>query len=592
MSVEWASGAQVRAGDALSIVAVAMRRRAFVLVIALTVGGLAAWLATLLATDGLGLVDLGLVVAFLIYEPWHALGFWNSLLGFALLHGTRDMLGRVIPPAVQAHDDDPIVLRTAIVMTVRNEPPARPFAHLRATMESVTAADPDAAIDYHILSDSSDPAVIAAEEQAFAAWHAALAVPSRLNYRRRADNVGFKGGNVHEFCERCIDRYDLLIPLDADSLMSGAMIMRLIRIMQANPQLGILQTLAVGLPTTNPFGRIFQFGHRHGMRAFVAGAGWWQAERCQFWGHNAAVRLRPFTEDCRLPILSGAPPLGGRIICHDQVEAVLMHRAGYEVRLLPQEGGSYEGNPPTLPDYLQRNDRWCQGNIQNLRLFDLPGISLLSRFHLGFMAQKFIGAAAMLAFVTLAALACVLWPAEIAVPTRGFGALYALWLVLYFSPKLLGVTDALLREKTRYGGAGRLLLGALIETMFILLLAPVSSFAAAHSLIMLALGHSVSWGGQQRDGHRITWRGAWRSLWLPSAYGFGLLALLAFGAPGALAWFLPYLAGLVLAVPGAVLTASPALGAWLARHRLCATPEELAPPPEVAAVLPVLHGPA
>jgi membrane glycosyltransferase len=591
MSIEWASGALRPPAEAQPGGDVALRRRAFGLVIVLTVAALAFWLAALLATGGFGLLDLALVVAFVIYAPWHALGFWNALLGFALLHGARDMLADVIPPVRRARDDDPITVRTAIVMTVRNEPPARPFAHLRATMASLAAAGADAAFDCHILSDSTDPATIAAEEQAIAAWHATLADPARLIYRRRAENIGFKGGNIHEFCERCVDRYELMIPLDADSLMSGAMILRLVRIMQANPRLGILQTLAVGLPTTNFFGRVFQFGHRHGMRTFVVGAGWWQAERCQFWGHNAAVRLRPFTEDCRLPILSGAPPLGGRIICHDQVEAALMHRAGYEVRLLPEEGGSYEGNPPTLPDYIQRNDRWCQGNIQNLRLFNLPGISLMSRFHLGFMAQKFIGAAAMMLFVTLAAVAAVAWPADIAAPTGGlygFGALYAVWLAMYVSPKLFGVADALLRERARYGGAARLLAGALIELLFMLLLAPVSSFGAAHSLIALALGHSVSWSGQQRDGHRVSWRGARHDLWLPTACGLGLLGLLALGAPGALVWFLPFLLGLALAVPAAVVTASPRLGAWLTRHRLCATPEELAPPTEIAAVLPVL----
>jgi membrane glycosyltransferase len=365
------------------------------------------------------------------------------------------------------------------------------------------------------------------------------------------------------------------------------MILRLVRIMQASPQLGILQTLAVGLPTRNFFGRVFQFGHRHGMRTFVVGAGWWQTERCQFWGHNAAVRLRPFTEECRLPVLSGAPPLGGLIICHDQIEAVLMHRAGFEVRLLPEEGGTYEGNPPTLPDYIRRNDRWCQGNIQNLRLFNLPGISLMSRFHLGFMAQKFIGAAAMALFVVLAAVAAVRWPDGVAAP-YGFGALYAVWLGMYFSPKLFGLADALMRERARYGGARRLIAGALIEACFTLVLTPVAAVGAMHSLIMLAFGRSVSWGGQQRDGHRVSWTGALADLWLPTACGAGLLVALALGAPGALPWFLPFLLGLVLAVPAAVLTASPQLGAWAARQGLCATPEERDPPIEVAAVLPVL----
>jgi membrane glycosyltransferase len=240
-----------------------------------------------------------------------------------------------------------------------------------------------------------------------------------------------------------------------------------------------------------------------------------------------------------------------------------------------------------LPDYIRRNDRWCQGNIQNLRLFNLPGISLMSRFHLGFMAQKFIGAAAMALFVVLAAVAAVRWPDGVAAP-YGFGALYAVWLGMYFSPKLFGLADALMRERARYGGARRLIAGALIEACFTLVLTPVAAVGAMHSLIMLAFGRSVSWGGQQRDGHRVSWTGALADLWLPTACGAGLLVALALGAPGALPWFLPFLLGLVLAVPAAVLTASPQLGAWAARQGLCATPEERDPPIEVAAVLPVL----
>jgi membrane glycosyltransferase len=564
------------------------RRRRLGLVIAATLVGLGGWLAMILATDGFGLVDLALVIAFLVYAPWHALGFWNALLGFALIHGARDMLAQVIPPVRRARDDEPVTVRTAIVMTVRNEPPDRPLAHLRAIVASIAETGCADRFDVYVLSDTTEPAVIAAEENAIAAWRAAHSGPTGLIYRRRPTNTGFKGGNVHEFCEQHVDDYELMVPLDADSLMTGAMIVRMVRIMQANPRLGILQSLAVGLPAASVFGRVFQFGHRHGMRTFVVGAGWWQGERCQFWGHNAAVRLRPFTEDCRLPLLSGGPPLGGPIICHDQVEAALMHRAGYEVRLLPEEGGSYEGNPPALPDFIQRNSRWCQGNIQNLRLFNLPGISLMSRFHLAFMAQKFIGAAAVVLFVALAAVAAVSWRADVAFPAGSALALYAVWTVMYLVPKLAGVADALLRERKRYGGVVRLLVGALIEILFNTLVVPVSMVASAGSLIALALGRTVSWNGQQRDGYRLSWLGALRSLWAPTLFGLALLALLALGAPGAILWFLPFLAGLILAVPTAIVTASPLLGAGAARWRLCGTPEEFAPPPEVAAILPLL----
>src|SRR5690606_2670589 len=125
-------------------------------------------------------------------------------------------------------------------------------------------------------------------------------------------------------------------------------VLRLVRVMQAQPQVGILQTLAVGLPSRSAFTRLFQFGMRHGMRAHTLGAAWWQADSGPYWGHNAILRLEAYRRHCRLPRLPGRPPLGGFILSHDQAEAVLMRRAGYEVRVLPLEDGSYEENPPTL----------------------------------------------------------------------------------------------------------------------------------------------------------------------------------------------------------------------------------------------------
>ena len=48
----------------------------------------------------------------------------------------------------------------------------------------------------------------------------------------------------------------------------------------------------------------------------------------------------------------------------DQIEAVLMRRASYDVRVLVEEGGSWEENPPHLAEFIRRDLRWCQGNMQ------------------------------------------------------------------------------------------------------------------------------------------------------------------------------------------------------------------------------------
>ena len=116
------------------------------------------------------------------------------------------------------------------------------------------------------------------------------------------------------------------------------------------------------MPSASPFARIFQFGMRLGMRSYTLGSAWWQGDCGPFWGHNAIVRIAPFIRLRAAGAREGAGE--GHILSHDQIEAVLMRKAGYEVRVLAEEGSSFEQNPPTLLEFLRRDLRWCQGNMQ------------------------------------------------------------------------------------------------------------------------------------------------------------------------------------------------------------------------------------
>ena len=185
-----------------------------------------------------------------------------------------------------------------------------------------------------------------------------------VTYRAAHVNTGFKAGNIWDFCERWGDQHEFAVTLDADSFMTAAAIMRMVRIMQADPKLGILQGLVVGMPSTSAFARIFQFGMRLGMRSYTIGSAWWQGDCGPYWGHNAVIRIAPFIAHCRIPELPEGGVLGGHVLSHDQIEAVLMRRAGYDVRVLPEEDLGWEENPPTLIEFIRRDLRWCQGNMQ------------------------------------------------------------------------------------------------------------------------------------------------------------------------------------------------------------------------------------
>jgi membrane glycosyltransferase len=552
-----------------------------------TLAALLYGLAHVLSAGGWSLADIAIFIAFVFGAPWTVLGFWNAAIGLWLLHGTKDGLDQVAPFAAASEAQTPLSLRTAVLMTLRNEDPARAFARLRIVKESVNATGEGGWFDYFVLSDTNDPTVAAREEALAAELSRDAGEDCTIVYRRRSDNAGYKAGNVRDFCERWGDRYELMLPLDADSVMSGRAILALARMMQAYPKLGILQSLVVGMPSKSAFARIFQFGMRHGMRPYTMGSAWWIGDCGPFWGHNAMVRVAPFRDHCHLPVVPGGPPLGGPVMSHDQVEATLMRRAGYEVRVLPVEAGSWEENPPTMLEFARRDLRWCLGNLQYLKILDIPGLKAMSRFQLAWAILMFIGLPAWTLMIALLPLK-VLEDRAIADYPAGFAAfLYVLFFAMYLSPKLAGFADILLtRDGTkRYGGTTRFVASSLIEIVFAFLQGAVSTFRTTLFMIGLAFGKArIGWNGQARDAHALSFATAFAGLWPHLLFGLYIFGTLAVLSPTVLIWSLPLTAGYVLAIPFAMLTAAPALGAFFVRTGLCGIPEDFDPPAEIVAI--------
>lgn len=561
------------------------RRRQIVFVLnAVTYLGLLFWLASVLGHEGWSLIDAAIFLCFAIAAPWTVLGLWNAVLGLYALHFSGDPIAAVAPHAAAANSNAPIEARTAIVMTIYNEDAARAISRLEIVRDSVERTGHGACFDYFVLSDTRDPAIAQREEEEFAAWKLRAGGEARLHYRRRASNEGFKAGNLREFTETRGHAYEFMIPLDADSLMSGEAIIRMVRVGQAWPKIGILQGLVVGAPAKSGFARIFQFGMRHAMRPYTSGAAWWNGDCGPFWGHNALVRIAPFRDQCHLPELPGKPPLGGRILSHDQVEAVLMRRAGYECRVLPQEGGNWEDNPPTINEFSRRDTRWCQGNLQYLKLLDIKGVEWTSRFQLVWAIMMFIGIPAWTAIIALIAIKPLDGENYATFPGASALWLYIVFMLMYLSPKLAGYLDVALTRGglASYGGGVRFAAGVVIETVFSLLLSAATTFRIAIFVIGLPFGVSSTWNGQSRDARRVALDEALALLWPQLLFG-----LFIFGAAFALARSvilpsLPLTLGYLIAIPFAIFTSSAALGDVLERLGLCAIPEELETPREIA----------
>ena len=91
--------------------------------------------------------------------------------------------------------------------------------------------------------------------------------------------------------------YEAMLVLDADSLMDGADIVKMTRIMEAYPRLGILQTPPKLIRGVSVFTRLQQFAMRLYGPLFIRGLNYWQLSGGSYWGHNALIRIKPFSRE-------------------------------------------------------------------------------------------------------------------------------------------------------------------------------------------------------------------------------------------------------------------------------------------------------
>jgi membrane glycosyltransferase len=573
--------------------AVTGRRVLFAVLGTLTMAGSLALAALALSPGGLGVLDIALLVLFAVTLPWMVVGFWNALIGFLIMRLSPDPMAAVVPQLKCLRGDEPVTASTAILLCVRNEAPERMIRNLEPMLAGLAASGYGGRFHLYVLSDTSDAGLASVEEGRFAAlaarWQGRIAV----TYRRRTVNTGFKAGNIRDFCQRWGNDHELAVTLDADSFMTAAAVLRLVRVMQTDPKLGILQGLVVGLPSTSAFARVFQFGMRLGMRSYTIGSAWWQGDCGPYWGHNAVLRLQPFIAHCELPILFEGET-ARHILSHDQIEAALMRAAGYGVRVLPEEDLGWEENPPTLIEFIKRDLRWCQGNMQYWRFLTMPGLKAVSRYQLALAIEMFIASPAWIGMLVLGVIGVATARAPGDFVRADAGIAWFVWtMVMWFSPKIFTAIDILLRPNLRrdMGGTGRFLANYFIELVYSILLNPIVWFGHAIFLTGLLFGREGGWTGQTRDDHSVPFAQAVRNLWPHTLLGCATLGALALTQPGAIPYALFLGAGPALAVPFAVMTAWPAAGRLCVRLGIGRLPEETAPPAELSGLdLPALAG--
>lgn len=561
--------AQEGAGNALR-----WRRIGFAALVLGTSAALLLLMAATLFSAGVDLAGAAMLLFFALTLPWTTIGFWNAVIGFALMGFARDPAALVAPHLRHINGDEKIASPTALLICIRNEDTRRLSRNLEWMLEGLVATGEARWFHLYILSDSNQNAIAAEEQNIAAALAAQFGSALSVTYRRREHSSGFKAGNIRDFCERGGQHHQFAIVFDADSVMTPAAMLRLVRIMQVQPRIGILQTLVTGLPSASAFARIFQFGMRLGMRSYTLGAASWQGDCGPYWGHNAILRLAPFIEHCDLPVLPGTPPLGGHVLSHDQLEAVLMRRAGYEVRVLPDEEGSWEENPPSLPEFIRRDLRWCQGNMQYFHFLTLRGLLPVSRCQLGLAIAMYLSSPAWLAFMVLGLIRELPFRVDLGV------TLFIVTIAMGLAPKLATLADVLARRELRraYGGTARIVISVVLEFFVAMLIAPVSAVAVTLFILGLPFGRQIGWSSQQRDAEGLPFLMAARRLWAQTICGFVFAAWFWHVAPGAIWYWTPLVLGLAGAIPLAMLTAHPCAGRALAAAGLCRVPEETQQP--------------
>ena len=569
------------------------RRVIFGVLFAVSIAGLVVLAALTLSPAGFSTIDMVLIVLFAITLPWMVAGFWNAIIGFLILRFSSDSVAAVMPQVASVRGDEPITASTAIVLCIRNELPERIVRNLRPLLIGLDGSGFGDRFHVYVLSDTSDPQIASVEEERFAKLASVCDSRIAMTYRRRAVNTGYKAGNIRDFCEQWGYKYEFAVSLDADSFMTAEAVLWLVRLMQADPKLGILQGLVVGLPSTSAFARVFQFGMRLGMRSYTIGSAWWQGDCGPYWGHNAVFRLAPFIAHCELPALSPGGNGARHILSHDQIEAALMRAAGYSVRVLPDEGLGWEENPPTLLEFIRRDLRWCQGNMQYWRFLTLADLRPVSRYQLGLAILMFIGSPAWTGMLALSTLALAL--AETPANFMRFDAgmvLFVCVLVMWFAPKIASAIDILLRPELHreFGGAGRFIANCTIEIVYSILLCPILWFGHTIFLSGLLLGRDIGWINQTRDDHAVPFSHAFQSLWPHTLLGGAVLGILATTQPAALPYAFFLAGGPALSIPFAMITSWPSLGRLFARAGIGRLPEEtIAPTALDALALPALE---
>lgn len=561
------------------------RIKVFGLMIISTLLATLKWISSI-PTDSALFTKILMTVLFILTFAWIALFFWSSIFGFFEL-----LAKRKVPGINWVPEDTPLTTKTAVLMPVYNESSVDVFANLSAMAESLHETGRGEHFDIFVLSDTTNPKVWVEEEKMWLETKQAMPAEINLYYRRRAKNVARKSGNIEDFCNKWGAKYDFMIVLDADSLLNGETMVKMAQLMQANPKTGIIQAPPMCLNGRSLFARVQQFAGKLYGPIVSAGLAYWQVGDSNYWGHNAIIRVKAFIECCGLPVLKGRAPFGGHILSHDFVEAALIRRGGWAAWLLPELKGSYEECPPTMIDFATRDRRWCQGNMQHLKVLVSKGLHPVSRVHFTIGVMSYLSSPIWLCFLLVGLMIALgreffppvyfqdvrtLFPVWPIFDKIGTIALFVLSMFMLIFPKFLGLIIYLLenRDAKKIGGRGGAVKSVLVEIVISALSAPIMMMFQSKFVFDIFAGNDVGWATQNRGDKGTSFKEAvTRHIW-HTLLGIVTTIVIWFYAHSLFWWMLPITIGLMLSVPISMISSRVAAGKWFKERHYFIIPEE------------------
>lgn len=526
-----------------------------------------------------------ITILFILTFAWVSLFFWSNVFGFMVL-----LRKKKIPDISWLKDNVKLSTKTAVLMPVYNESPTDTIANLLAMAKALEEKGQTKAFDIFILSDTTNPKVWVEEERIWKEAKAFVSPDMNLYYRHRPKNIARKSGNIEDFCNRWGKNYDFMIVLDADSLITSETMIKMVQLMEKNHDTGIIQAPPVCINRSTLFARLQQFSSKVYGPVIASGLNYLQGCDSNYWGHNAIIRTKAFIECCGLPVLKGKAPFGGQILSHDFVEAALIRRGGWKAWLIPDLKGSYEESPPTMIDYAGRDRRWCQGEMQHIKLLTAKDFHPISKLHFLVGIMSYLSSPLWLSFLLIGLmipLSNVLFPPEYFPEIRtlfpnwpvfdkvGTIYLFLTSMAMLLLPKFMGLFIYIKDNKLGIWSATK---STFVEIFINALFAPIMMMFQSKFVMDVFLGRSVGWDTQNRGDLGTSFRAAFKRHKWHMFLGAVTSVIVWTYIPSLFWWMLPITIGLMFSIPISIVSSKASVGLWAKKHGYFIIPEEISEP--------------